>query len=204
MLVHEGNSLSPYAGMGRTLSGDTLGYLRKRKENFRSLFVSDRMRGLLDDYDNSAQRLDMDMLNDEIRIARRRDAHSYDDGRVTYMKDIVDIQHASPTMRRLIMADSTIRGYAAEGRIEGWSTVYRDPDRGKMGYQHRDFRRLNDGLYEKDDDGVTRSRIYHESDSPNKLSLAEKLDAKKTIAFVKRMIAQGDCEDPTSINGGHF
>ena len=202
MQIVEGNSLSAYARFGKMASSRTLSYLRERKERFRSSFLSERMHRLFDDFDNSSRRLNMDLLADEIRIAKRRNDHAYDDGHVTYLKDCIDIQHANPTMRNLIMADPYIRSLAKDGQIEGWSTVYRDPDKGREGWRHRDYRRLYKGLYRTEEDGVVRSRYYYEDQGANELTLTEKLDALRTIDHVKRLIRKGNGEDPTSLNGG--
>lgn len=53
-------------------SSKTLGFLREKEEQFRSSFVSERMSRLLDDFDNSSRRLDVALLEDEIRVAKRR------------------------------------------------------------------------------------------------------------------------------------
>ena len=100
------------------------------------------------------------------------------------------------------MADPYIRSLAKDGQIEGWSTVYRDPDKGREGWRHRDYRRLYKGLYRTEEDGVVRSRYYYEDQGANELTLTEKLDALRTIDHVKRLIRKGNGEDPTSLNGG--
>ena len=204
MQILEGNSLSAYARFGKMASSRTLDFLREKKQQFRSSFLSERMHRLFDDFDNSSRRLNMEMLSDEIRIAKRRSDHEYDDGHVTYLRDCVDIQHSNRTMRNLVMSDPLIRRLARDGRIEGWSTVYNDPDKGKEGWRHRDYRRLHTGLYEKDETGNTTARFYYEDQGANELTLTEKLDALRTIDRIKYLIRQGAGEDPTSLNGGSF
>lgn len=202
MQIVEGNSVSAYARFGKVASSRTLDFLREKKKQFRSSFLSERMHRLFDDFDNSSRRLDMNLLSDEIRIAKRRNDYAYDDGHVKYLRDAVDVQHANPTMRNLIMADPYIRQLTRNGQIEGWSTLYNDPDKGKDGWRHRDFRRLRTGLYLADEDGVSRSRVYYENQGANELTLTEKLDALRTIDRIKYLIRQGNGEDPTSVNGG--
>lgn len=202
MQIIEGNSLSAYARFGKMASARTLDFLREKKERFRSSFVSDRMHRLFDNFDRSERALNVDLLVDEIRIAQRRNHYAFDNGHIEYLTLPQDIQHANPTMRNLIMSDTQIRSWARDGVIEGWSTVYRDPDEGKDGWRHRDYRRLNKGLYRVEEDGVARSRDYYEDQGADELTLTEKLDALRTIDRVKRMIRKGGCEDPTSINGG--
>lgn len=197
----EGNSLSAYARFGKLASSRTLGFLKEKKERFRSSFISERMHRLFDDFDNSSRRLNMDLLEDEMRIARRRTEHVYDDGHVSYLRECIDIQYSNPTMRRLIMSDTDLRRRRDEGSIEGWSTVYIDPDKGKSGWRHRDYRRLNTGIYKFSEETST-SNFYYEDQGADQLSLTEKLDAFRTIDQIKRLIRKGDGEDPTSLNGG--
>lgn len=197
----EGNSLSAYARFGTMASSKTLDYLRDKKDKFRSSFLSERMRGLLDDFDSSVRRLDVGLLRDEIRIARRRDKRTYDDGHIKHLRDIVDIQHANYQMRQLIMSDPDIRRLSQDGQIEGWSTIYKDKDEGRDGFRHRDFRRLNTNLYKQNDDGSYQAHHYYEKETADELTITEKLDALRTIDRIKFLIKQRG-EDPTSLNGG--
>ena len=197
----EGNSLSAYARFGKMASSKTLGFLREKKEQFRSSFVSERMRRLLDDFDNSSRRLDVALLEDEIRVAKRREKRVYDDGHIKYISDILDIQHSNFQMRQLIMSDPELRRESRNGQIEGWSTLYKDRDEGHDGFRHRDFRRLNKNLYKKNDDGHYQAHHYYENHGADELTLTEKLDALRTIDRVKSLIKKRG-EDPTSLNGG--
>lgn len=197
----EGNSFSAYARFGKMASSKTLDFLKRKKEQFRSSFVSERMHRLFDDFDRSSRRFDVGLLADEIRIARRREKRVYDDGHIKFLRELIDIQHSNYQMRQLIMADTELRRLSRDGQIEGWSTVYKDPDEGKDGFRHRDFRRLNNNLYKRNDDGHYQAHHYYEKNGADELTLTEKLDALRTIDRVKRLIrARG--EDPTSLNGG--
>lgn len=199
----EGNSLSAYARFGKMASSKTLSFLREKKERFRSSFVSERMHRLFDEFDNSSRRLDVGLLADEIRIARRREKRVYDDGHIKFLRDVIDIQHANYQMRNLIMSDPELRRKSRDGQIEGWSTVYKDKDEGKDGFRHRDYRRLNNNLYKRNDEGVYQAHHYYEKYGADELTLTEKLDALRTIDRIKRLIKQGG-EDPTSLNGGQI
>lgn len=199
----EGNSLTAYARFGKMASSRTLDYLRSKKEKFRSSFVSERMHRLFDQFDTSSRRLDVGLLADEIRIARRREKRVYDDGHIKYLREVIDIQHSNYQMRQLIMADPAIRKLARDGQIEGWSTIYRDPDEGRDGWRHRDYRRLNNNLYKKNDDGHYQTHHYYEKEGADELTITEKLDALRTIDRVKRLLREGG-EDPTSLNGGQI
>lgn len=197
----EGNSLSAYARFGKMASSKTLSFLREKKEKFRSSFVSERMSRLLDDFDNSSRRLNVSLLEDEIRVARRREKRVYDDGHIKYLEDVIDIQHSNYQMRQLIMSDPELRRQSRYGQIEGWSSIYVDRDEGHDGFRHRDYRRLNKNLYKPNDEGVYQAHHYYENHGADELTLTEKLDALRTIDRVKSLIRKRG-EDPTSLNGG--
>lgn len=203
MNIITGGSLAGYASFSRPASKKTTAVLKDRSREFRSRITSDRLLGLLDDFDRSSRRMNITEMLDEMRIARRRENNYYDDGHIRYVEDIIGIQHCNSTMRRLIMGDLDIQRAARDNQIEGWSNNYRDPDRGKSGWEHRDYRRLNKGLYRKRDDGSTVSSYYYENQGADELTLTEKIDTLRTIDMVKRMIRKGG-EDPTSINGGYL
>ncbi len=201
MNFNEGNGLAAYARFGKMASSKTLDYLRERKERFRSSFVSERMQRLFNDFDTSSRRLNVELLADEIRIAQRREKRIYDDGHIKYLSDILDIQHANYQMRSLIMSDTELRRMSRDGQIEGWSSCYKDRDEGRDGFRHRDYRRLNDNLYKRNDEGVYQARHYYENRGADELTLTEKLDALRTIDRIKSLIKKRG-EDPTSLNGG--
>ena len=203
MNITVGGSLAGYGSFSRPASRKTTSLLQQRSREFRSRVVSDRLLGLLDDFDRSSRRMNITEMLDEIRIAKRRENNYFDDGHIRYLEERIDIQHANHSMRRLLMSDPDIQRLARDNQIEGWSGHYNDPDRGKKGWEHRDYRRLNKGLYSKRDNGDTVSSYYYEDQGADELTLTEKLDALRTIGLVKRMIREGG-EDPTSLNGGHL
>jgi hypothetical protein len=203
MNIVEGGSLSGYASFGRLASKKTIDYIKDRRDSFKSRITSDRIANLVFNFETSARRLDIGELKDEIRIAKRRERNLFDDGHIRYIHEPGDIQHSNFTMRRLIMADVEIQSKARSNLIDGWVNLYVDPDEGKSEWRHRDYRRLNKGLYKKTEEGVTRSSYYYEDQGADELTLTEKLDALRTIDRIKNLIRLGG-EDPTSLNGGQL
>lgn len=203
MNIIEGGGLSGYAMFGRMASRKTVGYIRDRQESFKSRITSSRIANLVDSFESSSRRLNIAELKDEIRISQRRKSNLFDDGHIRYYHEVADIQHVNFTMRRLIMADEDIQRKARSNEIEGWASLYVDPDEGKTNWRHRDYRRLNKGLYKKADKGMYRSSHYYEDQGADDLTLTEKLDALRTIDRIKALIRAGG-EDPTSLNGGQL
>ena len=66
-----------------------------------------------------------------------------------------------------------LRRLSRDGQIEGWSTIYQDPDEGKDGWRHRDYRRLNTNLYKKNDDGHYQAHHYYEKEGADELTITE-------------------------------
>ena len=149
MNIVEGGSLSGYATFGRLASKKTINYIKDRRDVFKSRITSSRIANLVDAFESSSRRLNIGELKDEIRIAKRRERNLFDDGHIQYIEDVQDIQHMNYTMRRLVMADLEIQDKARGNQIEGWAELYVDPDEGKSGWRHRDYRRLNKGIYKK-------------------------------------------------------
>ena len=203
MNIVEGGSLSGYATFGRLASKKTINYIKDRRDVFKSRITSSRIANLVDAFESSSRRLNIGELKDEIRIAKRRERNLFDDVHIQYIEDVQDIQHMNYTMRRLVMADLEIQDKARSNQIEGWAELYVDPDEGKSGWRHRDYRRLNKGIYKKTDEGIHTSSYYYEDQGADELTLTEKLDALRTIDRIKFLIRSGG-EDPTSLNGGQL
>ncbi len=203
MNIIEGGGLSGYAAFGRMASRKTTDYIKDRRDSFKSRITSDRIANLVNLFETSSRKLCIGELKDEIRIAKRRERNIFDDGHIRYIENVKDIQHSNMTMRRLIMADVDIQQRARNNQLEGWVNLYVDPDEGKSEWRHRDYRRLNKGLYKKTEEGVTRSSYYYEDQGADELTLTEKLDALRTIDRIKNLIRLGG-EDPTSLNGGQL
>lgn len=63
-----------------------------------------------------------------------------------------EFQTAAPTLRRLLMANPTLRRLRRQGRIEGYGSDYIDPDPNSDGKYHYDWRRVMSGTVEVNED----------------------------------------------------
>lgn len=63
-----------------------------------------------------------------------------------------EFQCASPTLRRYLMANPTLRRLHRQGRIEGYGALYTDPDPHSEGKYHYDWRRVMSGMVEVNED----------------------------------------------------
>ena len=116
---------------------------------------------------------------------------------------IGEMQFATPTMQRWIMAEPTVRKMYHEQRLDGYSHSYVDVEPDRIGTRHYDYRRVTNGLM-----------LFSEFDDPQKpewsattyfeepyegdieLSLPEKADIMHTWECLRSMVRNGR-EDPT-------
>lgn len=113
--------------------------------------------------------------------------------------DMGGIQNAPPAMQRWIMAEPSVRELYHQQRCDGYSHFYEDMQPGRVGEQHYDWRRVNDGVVHDDEHGDARVTFYmdHIHEGDRELTITEKADIFSTWDFVKAYIKAGK-EDPTS------
>lgn len=133
-----------------------------------------------------------------------------DSSQIYYLKDLVQVQTASPIMQRYIMADPIVRALYQNNLCDGYSSSYVDHDPGKIGEDHYDYRRVMNGILEytegdeieldKGEHLVFRTKFYlDDTDEPN-LYPSEQFDILSTWEIVRKYIALKG-EDPTDLYG---
>lgn len=144
--------------------------------------------------------------DDALRFAEaaiRRVQAAFQPEVVRPLYQLADIQNASLTMQRWIMANPTVREYYHTQRCDGFSESYVDMEPGARGAMQYDYRRVMNGLVVDDPQTDWKATIYfddlHQGD--RELTLPEKLDIKSTWQMVEALIQQGG-DDPTSPFGG--
>lgn len=63
-----------------------------------------------------------------------------------------EFQCAGSTLRRFLMANPTLRRLHRQGRIEGYGSLYQDPDPHSDGKYHYDWRQVMSGMVEVNED----------------------------------------------------
>src|SRR5690606_37864490 len=113
-----------------------------------------------------------------VKSARRKISNLFEQDVIRPLWDIVDIQQATLTMQRWIMACPDIRKLYHQQRCDGYSDSYVDVHPGMIGDKHYDYRRVMDGYAQTDDEGTLKITYYYDEEHPEdiELSLADKND----------------------------
>lgn len=113
-----------------------------------------------------------------------------------------EIQNAPLTMQRWIMAEPTVRQMYHEQRCDGYAESYVDMQPGFVGREHYDWRMVQHGLLQDEDEEAPLTTFYFDelAEGDRELTLEEKMDIVSTWDLVKTMVKSGG-EDPTSVFG---
>jgi hypothetical protein len=111
------------------------------------------------------------------------------------------LQSANLNMQRWIMANPAVRTLYHEQGCDGYSTTYIDNEPGRVGDNHYDWRRVNDGIMHIGEDNWTINQYFDElKEGDRDLSVEEKSDILFTWSHLDFLMALGK-EDPTSPEG---
>lgn len=139
-----------------------------------------------------------------IRLAKaavRRVSSIFQPDAISYIQDIGRMQNAPLAMQRWLMAEPTVRTLYHQQRCDGYSETYVDMEPGRVGADHYDWRRVNQGMVKHDEANpeewsyTTYMDDLHEGD--RELTLEEKVDVLSTWDLIRYHIQKGE-EDPTS------
>lgn len=131
------------------------------------------------------------------RAAVRKVASLWQMDGIQPLRTIGQLQQATPTMQRLLMAEPTTRKlYHAQG-CDGFSDSYKDAQPGKIGKAHYDYRRATNSLF-MDRNGTLEATTYFENlrEGDKPLTASEKADVQVSWKHLQAMILKRH-EDPT-------
>lgn len=112
---------------------------------------------------------------------------------------ISDFQTAGPVMQRVIMANTMIREMYHQQRIDGFSDTYVDPDPGRSGENHYEWRRIMDGMANIAETGDAMTVTFYDEVDPfeqPRLKPAERSDAVATWENAEFFLLEA-ARDPT-------
>ena len=145
-------------------------------------------------------------------ILRQTDIHDEHSKAIVPLMNLEDIQRASLTMQRWVMANPVVRERYHNQQLDGYSDTYLDMDPGSIGMTHYDYRMVTEGTVEiitnehDEPEGTLYKQYFMDSelrDGDSLLDLGEKVDIKDTWSIVEAYLRKGD-EDPTSSIGGYL
>jgi hypothetical protein len=132
--------------------------------------------------------------------AKRAVSNVWQGNYVQYLNDIGQMQWASNTMQRWIMANPSIRQRYLDQTIEGYEGTYIGPENPEeLGETHYDYRRVMNGVVEDSEEHGWTSTTYFEDlyEGDRELQLEEQVDILDTWSNILNMLRHGG-EDPTS------
>lgn len=126
-----------------------------------------------------------------------------DDQRVRWINNVDDLQVAPHVMQRWLMAEPTTRQMYHQRRIDGYSDSYVDPEPGKIGEDHYDYRRVMNGILQQAEDQSLYSVEYIEDlmEGDPELLADEQFDIIRSWETLALNMLSGS-DDPTSLWGG--
>ncbi len=116
-----------------------------------------------------------------------------------------ELQNAPLALQRWIMAEPTVRELYHQQRCDGYSESYVDMHPGFVGREHYDWRMVQHGLIQTEDEEEPMARFFFDDlvEGDRELTLDEKTDIVTTWDIVKNMVKTNQ-EDPTSAFGGQL
>lgn len=179
----------------------TRDFLRNQLDEARRHIVSagssflDRAIGAFDHYNSSAA----------LQFARKVVSNvqgAFDVARIMEYDRLEQFQHANSIMQRWIMANPMIRERYHAQRCDGYSDTWQDIDPGRVAEQHYDWRRVNDGIiqFQDDSEAWTAPQYLDElRDGDRDLILSEQTAILRSWRVAEALMALGrdDLTSPT-------
>lgn len=156
--------------------------------------------------EKSRQAFDFFNSSEAMRFARdamQRVRGAFETPGIVNLWDLAQMQGASLTMQRWIMANPVVRKMYHEQRCDGYSDTYIDMAPCAIGKDHYDYRRVMDGYMQTTPEGDWKIEHYLESltEGDRDLMHEEKIDIMLTWSAMDLVLALSQ-DDPTSPVGG--
>jgi len=158
-LVTTGDDDAIHALTHGLMSREDLSYLRERVDSAVRTATGAAAR-YLEAARESIVQFDFGRLRDNVDNLRERFGRRWDQDRVRPLIELADLQHAKPTMRRLVMAHIRTRTLWQQGRLDGYEGLYEDDDVGVVGRRHEAYREVMHGSFVENDEGEDRFITY--------------------------------------------
>ena len=117
---------------------------------------------------------------------------------VSQLLTLDELQCATNTMQRVIMANPMVRSRVRNDMLEWYIDTYEDPNRNAIRHTDRTYRQIMDGVVHKDVDGRMVSYSYHlDKEARDEFSNQDKGDIRITWKALETALYDA-IEDPTS------
>lgn len=129
----------------------------------------------------------------------------FDTQRVSTLWELAEMQDASITMQRWIMANPHVRAMYHAQKCDGYSDTYVDVEPGQLGEDHYDYRRVMDGQFvfnpSEDVDWKSVQYLDRMKEGDRDLLHEEQVEILRGWDAMDLLMALGQ-DDPTSAVGG--
>lgn len=123
--------------------------------------------------------------------------------RIQTLWELLEMQSASLTMQRWLMANPVVRRHYHAQRCDGYSDTYVDMEPGCVAEDHYDYRRVMDGQFVFDEDGDWKSTQYIEALKDGDRDLLHEEQVEILRSWDAMDLVMAICQDdPTSTVGG--
>lgn len=149
-----------------------------------------------------------------IKAAARKVLHGQGADVICELNNIGEFQHARSLNRRYVMTNPLVRNEFIKQRIDGYSNDYIDIEPGSIGDNHRDYRRVMDGIVVyKDSDDLTEDDVmsydvYYDVDDEFDFGIEEEpleIEEQHAIlinwSFAESCLATGGDDFSSKTNG---
>lgn len=123
--------------------------------------------------------------------------------RIYEFRTIEQFQTAQPMMQNLLMGNPYVRDFYHRGLCDGWSESYKDDAPGRIGFGHKAYEQVMNGIVQFDGETATYanySGAWVSADN-EALTAHEKCAMLNSWSHLERLFKEGEA-DPTSPWGG--
>lgn len=178
-------------------------YFMQEIENARSL-VGDAFgtfgRKFVEGAQNLFERFNSDRAIEIAKAALNQVTGIFQADIIRNIQNLSSFQIATPVMQRWVMANPVVRELYHDQKCDGYSESYVDLEPGKIGPDHYDWRRVNNGAVQFDEQGNWYADQYAEELRPGdeELSTEDQFRIRNTWHNLEQLLFQS-MKDPTSI-----
>ena len=148
---------------------------------------------------------DLSALDRKLDALKRKVRHAFDDDNIGPMSKIGEFQQAGFNRQRWCMANVKARSLVQKDRMYGWRDTYLDVEKGRIGEQHSDYRKVINGLATTDEHGHTHHVEHfdcYDADYREELKFGDQTLIRDVMwANLEFYISQGT-DDPSDPNNG--
>lgn len=188
-------------GLFGTLSQNTVNYLQGQIQSLASAGseygqkIYQRSMALFDEINSDAAVLSAEAVLSQIESMMGQDV-------IEALTTVSQLQMAQSQMQGWIMTNPVVRQAWYDGKVEGYSDTYVDPEPGRIGHEQQAYRHLMNGVFCPHEKASYQYNLYYDrvSESDAMLTLRQLAAIVESHEAAEQALEAGG-EDPTSQYG---